>query len=148
MNELAEEGVPDPPEVLEIGDRITQVWTLTHEHLGDTPLTLTSTASQFLSETEQPYQRRLKSSLEPVEVDYGWIEEPGLVVIENLLSREIFTTVHPEENEDGALVIHHEKELLSYVFPGWPLMLHYPNGTLYISSIKEGIPYKVTVLSK
>lgn len=78
-------------------DRITCQFSIVHEHCGDPPFTLGCSFSSICKTVEQPWTRRVQIGEQWIPLDIGWIENPGLIVIENQTGKGLL--VNPTEEE-------------------------------------------------
>lgn len=68
----------------QIRSRLTVVESIYHQTTGEQPSAVLTRFSRDLESDEQPYvRRRRKATPEWQPVDYGWVESPAMVVIQN-----------------------------------------------------------------
>jgi hypothetical protein len=66
-------------------DRITMILQLHHQTDGDAPTSVRIALEQLTRKDEEPYTKRLKVTPDkPTEIDFGWLENPGVIVLHNI----------------------------------------------------------------
>lgn len=97
LRELVESAVPisDPPRPDR--DRVTVHFSLTHEQFAEQPFQRSCVFSRLLSSSEQAYSRSFRVGPGFSKLDFGWVQSPGLVLIENRTT--IDSVLQPPEDE-------------------------------------------------
>lgn len=82
-------------------DRVTITFQLSHEHVGASPFSVAQSFATLLQQQEQPYHRRitLLDDGVPIPLDTGWINTPGMLVIDNKSGTGLQVNPSPEERE-------------------------------------------------
>ena len=81
-------------------DRVTQHFTLTHEQVDENPTAFEHHSYRILEGSGESYARKLKVKPGKQEqLDFGWIDEPGLLVLENNTKWKGSLNPTPEERE-------------------------------------------------
>lgn len=90
---------------LETHDRMTAALTIHHESLGENPVSVESRWWDLLETREQPYERRIVVTPEGVDMDFGHVQNPGMVVIQNRTGQGLQTNPSEEQKKDNRLQI-------------------------------------------
>lgn len=88
---------PIPP-----GDKLTIVESIYHQPFGEQPTQVENRFEQILSSSEQPYQRKLKATEEWQQLDFGWLESVGMILIVNTEGKFLQLQPTEEEKEETA----------------------------------------------
>lgn len=90
-------------------DRLTMLLNLHHQTDGDIPTSATLSLERLTTKDEEPYTKRLKVKPgEATEIDFGWLQSPGLVVVQNITNatpHKIPTDAEREEAEASFVVM-------------------------------------------
>lgn len=86
-------------------DRLVVVETVYHQPAGDRPVSVDSRFSRDLQSVEQPYQRQLVATEEWQPLDHGWIEDAGMIVIQNLEGKFAANPTDEERAEATAKIL-------------------------------------------
>lgn len=89
---------PAPPVSPALQPRLVAQINLVWQHPDGRKLLVAPRFARLVTSNEAPYQRTVKVGKQPVKVDYGWVEEPGLVVVENRPTQFV-RRPSPEERE-------------------------------------------------
>jgi len=94
--------IPAPPSgaIAQDIDRLTCILMVRHEHGGDDPKSIDCRYSALLETKEQMYSRRLKVGQNWVEIETGWVNSPGLLVIQNHPTKFATNPTKEQRDED------------------------------------------------
>lgn len=97
LREMIDNAVPvsEPPRPDR--DRVTVHFSLTHEQFGEQPFQRSCVFSRLLSSSEQAYSRSIRVGPGFSRLDFGWVQSPGIVLIENRTAHE--SVLQPPEDE-------------------------------------------------
>ena len=76
--------------------RVTILETLYYQEPRDEPIDLSSMPCEIETKDEQPYIRKIIVGEEKKAIDFGWVEEPGMIKINN--HSQVATIKLPELN--------------------------------------------------
>ncbi len=88
--------MPDPK------NRLTVIETVYHQTTTAEPDSIESRFERELISDEQPYRRTTKVGEDWTPLDFGWIEEVGMIVIQNNEGKGLTKIPTPEEKEELA----------------------------------------------
>lgn len=108
-----------PPLPTSPPSRITVVETIYHISPGDEPVAIQSSYNRVLSTDEQPCIRRGKTGKEWARIDSGWVDEPSVVLLQNVDPRAntVTETVSDRTIEVG-IVIGSSVYVVATILPG------------------------------
>lgn len=135
------------------GNRITIVGQVVYEQEGDSPVSVGLRTFKRTSEGGESFSRNLRLT-NPVDLDFGWVENPGLVIIQNHTGRN--PTTNPTEADLKRLA--RQRLLISlgestsnqlYVSPGMVTMFEVEEGMVVrLSSASGELKIAYTVLPR
>jgi hypothetical protein len=86
-------------------DRLTVVETVYHQPAGEPPVSVDFRFSRDLDSVEQSYRRQLTATEDWKSLDHGWIEQAGMLVIQNLEGKFRANPTDEERAEAAAKVL-------------------------------------------
>ena len=118
---------PDVPQTLEAKynpkpiNRLTCTSSIVRQQTGEEPKGQTLAYQLLIESEEEHYTRRCTAVFERRELDYGWVEEPGMIVIESLAGKVILANPSPEDLEmikGQTLLLYFGAEKVAEILPG------------------------------
>lgn len=98
---------PTIPKTVEIPDTLTVVEQVTHSSLVRPVQYVVTPFSRTLKTKDQPYRRDNCQATEvAVDVDFGWIESVGMIVIRNEEGRNLMVNPNKEDLEKKILYVY------------------------------------------
>ena len=145
---------PTPvPELVQPGNRLTVVELVYHQTLGEQPVCVESRFVRSLASSEQLYQRRKAATVAWQPLDFGWVDDPGTIVIcntEGLPYQQLRTLEQRQAMEEKFLEVTYDgcpQELTFIIRAGESMRLH-PSKPLRLQlrSPVEGVRYTITAI--
>lgn len=83
-------------------DRLTYRFLLAHAQIGHPPTSIEGAVSQDLEHSEQAWVRHFKLDVKKgwIDVDLGWVENPGIIFIQNRVGMSLVTKPNEEESAE------------------------------------------------
>ena len=133
------------PSVIEVPPRSTnRITVVEHVYLqsaGETePKAVSLSYSRQVESTEQPYERFCKASRDWSPVDYGWIRDPGMVIIASKDGK--FTQTYPSDEERKAM----ENRIIEVSLGDYDCVLTIPPGEALRISPSDSSKVKIRCL--
>lgn len=130
--------------------RVVVVGHVYHQNIGEQPKNVESRFVRLLDSDDQPIIRRRFTVGESWQkIDFGWIQKPGMLVIENLEGRFIQTIPAPDEIKEASkkvLEISNENSLPIFLIPAGEDMRGMPGADLYIRCQSGTAKYSISVM--
>jgi len=134
-------------------DRLTVVETVYYQAYEESPVSIESKYERILQTVqEQVYIRRLTATQEWELLEYGWVEDPGLVHIQNLEGKGPSDLPEQERaalSDTLLLLVSHNKTLISsWVILAGESMRGLPQGELFVRSLNKPVRFTLRAIPK